>query len=317
MSKPSILVVGSMNMDLIIYDVPKLPEYGESIPCGSYIQVPGGKGANQAVAAAKLGADAAMVGCVGDDSFGIRLVENLQNHNVDTSFTIADPEVQTGMAPIMVDKETARYVSYVVMGGNNYVSATQVEQALARRKTDMVLMQLEMPLETVYKTYEIASALGVPVFLDAGPAMNIPLDRLKGIFVISPNEAETKALTGIMPYSETTALQAAEKLYQMACPQYVLLKLGERGAYLYDGKKGKLIPSFSGVKAVDTTAAGDTFGAAFAVSYCGGTPLEEAVEYAHAAAAICVSRKGAQPAIPFGWEVEELIKSAQYTGAAK
>jgi len=309
MKKPSILVVGSMNMDIMIYGVPKIAEFGESVIAKSYLFLPGGKGANQSVAAAKLGADSAMVGRLGDDAHGRQLINNLNSYGVDTEDTILDPKTQTGLAPIMVDEATARYVSYVIMGGNDFISADQVEHALARRHFDMVLMQLEMPLEVVYRTYELASEKGVPVFLDAGPAMDIPLDRLRGIFVISPNEVEAKALTGIMPDTEENAVLAAKKLYEKAHPRYVLLKLGARGALLYDGATAELIPCFDQIKAADSTAAGDTFSAAFAVQHCKGAEIHEVIRFAHAAAGICVSRKGAQASLPSADEVEAFLQT--------
>jgi len=172
----------------------------------------------------------------------------------------------------------------------------------------MILMQLEMPLEMVYSTYELAAKNNIPVILDAGPAMNIPLDRLKGIFVISPNEAETKSLTGIDPDSEENAIAAAKRLYEMATPQYVVLKLGVRGALVFDGINASIIPCFDNVQAIDSTAAGDTFSAALAVRLCKGDSIHDAVVYAHGAAGICVTRRGGQPAIPFAHEVEVFLK---------
>ncbi|MCL2514138.1 MAG: PfkB family carbohydrate kinase, partial [Oscillospiraceae bacterium] len=211
---------------------------------------------------------------------------------------------QTGLATIIVDKTSGRYVCYSIMGANGHISPGQVEQSLAEPGYDMVLMQLEMPLETAYRTYEAAKARGIPVFLDAGPAMEIPLERFWGIFVISPNEAETRALVGIDPVDGESAAAAAKKLYETARPQYVILKLGERGALLYDGKTPEMIPCRKVHDVVDTTAAGDVFGGAFAVRRCRGCGITESIRYAHAAAAICVSRKGAQPSMPDAEEVE-------------
>lgn len=306
MKKPEILVVGSMNMDLMVYGMQRLPKFGESVPGASYRYVTGGKGCNQAVAAALQGAAATMVGRVGKDENGQRLVEKLREAGVDADFVVTDEEAQTGFDPILVD-DGGRYVSVVVMGANDRLSPRDVERALAAKHFDMVLMQLEMPLETVYQTYELASRKGVPVFLDAGPAMSIPLDRLKGIFIISPNEAETMALTGIEVKDEGGALKASQILYEAATPMYVVLKMGERGAFLYDGENSCWTPAFP-VKAVDSTAAGDTFGAALSVRLCLGDSMEEAIIYANAAAGICVSRHGAHPSIPSAEEVEAFLK---------
>lgn len=167
--------------------------------------------------------------------------------------------------------------------------ANQAKHALNRKKYDMILIQLEMPLETVYQTYEMASEQNIPVFLDAGPAMTIPLERLRGIFVISPNEVETKALTGIIPDTLEHVQQAAQKLFEMVHPRYAILKLGSRGAFYYDGTTSKMIPAFQDITAVDSTAAGDTFGGAFATVYCNGMSVLDAICYANAAAAILLS----------------------------
>ena len=152
---------------------------------------------------------------------------------------------------------------------------------------DMVVMQLEMPLETVYQTYELAREKGIPVFLDAGPAMKIPLERLKGLFILSPNEAETEALTGICIDSNENALKAAKWLYDEVSPQYVILMMGERGALLNNGT--------------------EAFGAALANRLCKGSKIEEAILFAHAAAGSCVSRLGAQTSIPTEEEVENFL----------
>ncbi|MCP1102695.1 ribokinase [Aequitasia blattaphilus] len=306
MSKPKILVVGSMNMDAMIYGVPKIPDFGESVLCRYYAYVPGGKGSNQAMAAAFQGADVTMVGRVGDDDNGYALVNDLKKAGVDTQFIVFDPDEQTGFDPIMVD-ESGKYVSYVVMGANDKLDFNQVRSAIDAKDYDMVVMQLEMPLETVYKTYEYASEKGIRVFLDAGPAQSISLERLKNIFIISPNEAETKALTGIDADTEEKAIAAAKKLYDEVKPKHVILKMGCRGALLYNENTVKIVPCFK-VNALDSTAAGDTFGAALAIQLCKGEGMETAIRFAHAAAGICVSRKGAQTSIPTEEEVIAFLK---------
>ena len=306
MDRPSILVVGSMNMDLYVEGANRIPKFGESIPCGHYGYATGGKGSNQAIAASKQGADVTMVGRVGDDDYGRALQEALQREGICTDYVAVDKEHQTGLA-LMLLNEDGRYVSYCAMGGNDYVSGEDVRRALEGRSFDMVVMQLEMPLETVYRSYELAKEKNIPVFLDAGPAKSIPLERLKGLFILSPNEAETAAMTGIYPDTEEHAVQAAVWLYEQAQPQYVILKLGSRGALLYDGRKAELIPCFQ-VKAVDSTAAGDTFGAALAIRLCKGDEIHDAIRFAHAAAGICVSRLGAQVSIPKEEEVYEFLE---------
>lgn len=305
MERPKILVVGSMNMDLFVEGANSIPKYGESILCTTYGYATGGKGSNQAFAAAKQGADVVAVGRLGADENGKLLLASLSRANVNTDYIVIDRDSQTGLALMLLDK-SGKYVSYVAMGANNRVSVEDVRKALDENEFDMILMQLEIPLETVYQTYELAKERGIPVFLDAGPAMKIPLERLKGLFILSPNEAETEALTGINVDTHEGALKAAKWLYEQAEPRYVILKLGARGALLYDGQEAKFIECFK-VNAVDSTAAGDTFGAALAIQLCKGMKMEKAILFAHAAAGICVSRKGAQTSIPTEEEVHQFL----------
>ena len=227
MKQPKILVVGSINMDLFVEGANAIPGYGESIRCRHYGYAPGGKGSNQAFAVAKQGADVVFVGCIGDDENGKQVKASLDKAGVNTDYLVIDPETQTGLALMLLDDRTGRYVSYVAMGGNDRLSPDAVRKAMDENEFDMVVMQLEMPLETVYQTYELAREKGIPVFLDAGPAMKIPLERLKGLFILSPNEAETEALTGICIDSNENALKAAKWLYDEVSPQYVILKMGK------------------------------------------------------------------------------------------
>lgn len=303
--KPKILVVGSMNMDLIMYNVERIPKMGESIYCTGYEYVTGGKGSNQAYAASMQGADAYLVGRIGTDDNGRALMKQLEKAGVDTSFVVRDEGHLTGLSTMNIDAD-GNYFSIFASGANDHIKPEDVERAMDQVDFDMVVMQLEMPLETVYQTYGMARQRGIPVFLDAGPAMSIPLERLKGIFIISPNEAETAALTGIVPDTKAHTEKAARWLYEKAAPRYVLLKLGSRGALLYDGREMKWVKGYH-VDAVDTTAAGDTFGAALAVQYCKGADMETAIRYGHAAAAICVMRKGGHPSIPTAKEVERFL----------
>ena len=242
------------------------------------------------------GADSFLVGRIGRDENGKMLLDQLKKAGVDTRYVVEDETHLTGLSLMDILKD-GNYFSLLAPGANNALVPDDVKRALDENRFDMVAMQLEMPLETVYQTYELAKERGIPVFLDAGPAMSIPLERLKGIFAISPNEAETEAMTGIAPDTQQHMEEAAKWLYREVQPQYVILKLGGRGALLYDGKEMKLVEGYK-VNVIDTTAAGDTFGAAFAVQYCKGADVESAIRFAHAAAAICVTRKGGHPSIP-------------------
>jgi len=237
------------------------------------------------------------------------LMSELEVAQVDTRFIVRDVEAQTGFA-LMCVAEGGRYVSYHIAGANLGLDASAVERALKGGSFDMVILQLEIPLETVYRTYELSKKNGVPVFLDAGPAMSIDLEPFKGLHIISPNEAETVAMSGIEPQTEADARDAAELLFERAGPRYVILKLGGRGAYFFDGADGRLIPAFV-VNAIDSTAAGDTFNAALVTRLCRGDSIEHAITVAHAAAAICVSRKGALPSIPAEAEVDAFLRHEQ------
>ncbi|ONI38627.1 ribokinase [Candidatus Epulonipiscium fishelsonii] len=297
-------------MDLFVMGANKVPTYGESVLCGEYGFSTGGKGANQALAFAKLGGNVSMVGCVGKDNFGEKLISSLNNDGVNTSFINVKEDCQTGIAIMLVQDETAKYVCYVGMGANNYIEEKDVEKAIRSANFDMIVMQLEMPLGVVYKIVELGRELHIPIFLDAGPPRDIDMSRLKGIDFISPNEAETFALTGIEILDTASAKKAAKYLYDNILPKYVLLKIGEKGSLLYDGDKYLEVPAFK-VNAVDTTAAGDTFGAGFVIQHCSGESLENSITFATAAAGICVSKKGAQTSIPDKKEVDKFLRSVK------
>lgn len=238
---PRILVVGSIFMDLVWSGMPRLAQYGQSVSCKGYAYVPGGKGANQAVAAANMGAESYMVGCLGDDANGNLMYQSLQDKVVHMEYTVKDSSMQTGLALMLIEEGTGKYVSYNVMGGNSCITPSQVEKALDEVRPDMVLLNFEIPIETMYRTCEMAKEREIRVMLDAGPAMSISLERVRGVFMISPNEPETYALTGIEPDTDENIMLAAKKLFELAQPGYVLLKLGARGAYVYDGVDGALI----------------------------------------------------------------------------
>lgn len=306
MKKPKILVVGSMNMDLMIYGLSNLPKWGESSFGTSSEYAVGGKGANQALAAAMQGADTYMAGRIGKDTNGCVILDHLKAAGVHTEYVIQDNKYPTGISTMNMGEE-GRYFSINSLGANWQIQTEDIEEILRQNTFDMIVMQLEMPLEVVYRICELGVEKNIPIFLDAGPAMTVPLEKLRGTFVISPNEAEAKALTGIEPDTPENMEKTAKMIYDKAAPKYVLLKLGKRGAYLYDGRSGEWIPGYS-VNAIDTTAAGDTFGAAFCVQYSLGREIKEAIRFAHAAAAICVTRKGGQPSIPGQKETERFFR---------
>ncbi len=301
------LVVGSINMDLVI-SLDRNPEAGETVMGDTYSYIPGGKGANQAVAAARIGADVTFCGRVGNDANGSILIDNLNKNSIDTSFIKRDDTSPTGLAVIPVDKNGQNRI-IVLPGANSCVLKEDVNDAFKDNQYDIVLLQLEVPLEIVYYTYNIAALKGIPVILDCGPAMEIDLSRFTGIKVISPNETEAYALTGVKIHNDETAVRAAQILYNSSKAEYVVIKLGGKGALLYDGKNHELIPAYKNINVVDTTAAGDSFTAALAVKLIETGDIKESIKYANGVGAICVSRKGAQPSLPYAHEVNEFLKS--------
>ena len=301
--KARILVVGSINMDLVM-NLERSPDAGETVLGYEYSYIPGGKGANQAVAAARINGDVTFCGHVGDDSNGNILLNDLNDNGVDISYIKKDQGFQTGLAVIPVEANGQNRIM-VFPGANHSITKEDVDQAL-ERDYDAVMLQLEIPIEIVFYTIERAHAKEIPVVLDAGPSMKLDLSRLKGVYIISPNETEAQALTGVLVDGEKTALEASKILAKETGAQYVIIKMGDKGAFLYEGGNYKMFPAYK-VRAVDTTAAGDSFTAAVAVKMAEHGHVEKAIEYANAVGAICVSRKGAQPSLPTSQEVAKFM----------
>ena len=198
MKKPRILVAGSMNVDLCMYGMTGLPRWGESTFCTDYQYAVGGKGTNQSVAASIQGAETYLFGKIGDDDNGKMLLDRLAEAGVNTENVIIDKENLTGFSTMNMGEE-GKYFSIYAAGANTKLQISELEAVLEQQEFDMIMMVLEMPLPVAYRICELGAKKGIPVFLDAGPAMTIPLENLKGAFIISPNEAETAALTGIVP----------------------------------------------------------------------------------------------------------------------
>jgi ribokinase len=301
---PHITVVGSLNMDLVVR-APRIPRTGETIIGGDFRQVPGGKGANQAVAAARLGARVSMVGRVGRDGFGQTLLENLAADGIDQTFVIQDPEAATGVALIVVE-DAGQNSIVVASGANARLSPDDVEAAeVALARADVLLLQLESPLETVSRAAEMAHAHGVAVVLNPAPARPLPASLLSLVDVLVPNESETALLSDRPVADRAQAEAAAAALLELGVGT-VILTLGERGALLAGTDGVRQVPAFE-VAPVDTTAAGDAFVGGFAVALAEGRAMAEAARWGNAAGALATTKPGAQPSLPTRRAVAELL----------
>ncbi|MDR0897067.1 MAG: ribokinase [Oscillospiraceae bacterium] len=304
-----ILVVGSVNMDINL-TAKKLPESGETILGDRYAYTPGGKGANQAAAAALLGADTYFSGRIGDDADGVKLRHNLERFGVNTEGLLTDAEAPSGLAAILVEADGGNRIM-VYPGANHRLMPEDVLPLIERIAPEAIIVQFEIPIDTVLAVSEMAAERGIPFIVDAGPAQAFPIEKLAKPFIISPNESETLSLSGIYPEDDASAAKAASLLIARSGAKYAVIKCGSRGAYLSDG--GSLNRAFSAISvhAVDSTAAGDAFTAALALKYLEGGDIEAAVAYANAVGALTVTKAGAQASLPTRQEVERFIAKAR------
>jgi len=295
-------VAGSLNMDLCV-ETPRVPAMGETIIGGGFFTSPGGKGANQAVAAAKLGARVAMAGCVGNDAFGAQLAENLRASGVDTSHIRVVENAPTGIAVILLHHRD----NYIIVdpGANALLTPQSLPDPLIAA-SDLLVLQLEIPLETARRAMELARAHGVKVLLNPAPARALPPDFLALADILTPNESECALLTGLPCDTLAHAEQAARALLALGVP-HVAVTLGGNGVLYSDGGGFVHKPARS-VRVVDTTAAGDSFTGALAVALADGAQFPQAIDFALAVAALTVARKGAQASLPCLEEVQEFIR---------
>ena len=301
-----ILVVSSANIDFVM-KVGKLPAAGQTViePRG-YSYVPGGKGANAALALARLGADSIFCARLGCDDHAQKLRSLYVNEGIDVRFLQNDRLASTGLASIIVEESGANRI-IVYPGANNNLCSDDVEDAMTCIP-DAVFVQMEIPDEAVIAATKFAKKRNIPVFLDTGAVRaDWPIDLLGPLEVISPNESETFALTGIMPTNATECLRAADMLMKRVDTKYVVIKLGGRGAYIHDGKYSQLVSAYE-TDVVDTTAAGDAFTAALTHEYLKSGDIVRAARYANAVGAIVVSREGAATSIPTARQVESFIE---------
>lgn len=308
-----ILVVGSSNTDMVV-KANHLPLPGETILGGKFFMNPGGKGANQAVASARLGGIVTFIAKTGNDIFGKQSIELFNNEGIYTQYLLTDSENPSGVALITVD-ENAENCIVVAPGSNGTFSVTDFEKCIdSLSDCDYVLMQLEIPLETVMFIAKKAHQMGKKVILNPAPAQELPDELYKNIYLLIPNQTEAEMLchlkifssediekTGLISDTQKSLEQAAKVFIQKGV-QNVVITLGSEGAYIYNKEQKKIISGYK-VKAVDTTAAGDTFCGAITVALAEGKSLEKAVEFANKAASISVTRLGAQTSIPYRKEL--------------
>jgi len=299
-----IAVVGSINMDLVIR-TPRLPMPGETITGHDFHVIPGGKGANQSVAAAKQGANVTLIGRIGDDDFGQRQQQCLRQENIDLSFLTVDPHQATGVAIITLDGAGQNSI-VISPEANGEVTVQQIEAAQeAITRADMLLCQLETPVEAVTRAIELAHENGVPVILNPAPARQLGRSLLEKVTYLIPNETEASLLTGIDVKDIESAKKAAAQLQKLSV-ETIILTLAENGAVIVHNGDCLHVPAVS-VEVVDTTAAGDAFVGSFAVALTEGKPVIDAVRFAKHAAALAVTKLGAQPSIPTRYEVEQFL----------
>jgi len=306
MALPIILTVGSINMDAIARDLLFHDPQSRSTTYRSYSWKIGGKGLNQSCTIARLGGESDLVGCVGRDEQGRAVLQALRDNRVGTDHVRVTDEAPTGLSFLGV-AEDGTYALSNSMGATGCLREEDVARALEQRHYDMVVMQFELPQEVMYRTYELARDRGIPTILDAGPPRQWSLDRLSGIFMITPNAAEALALSGVGPEDEATAREAARIIAEKSRAQYVLIKMGDKGAYLFTGGQGRMFPTFTSVRPVDSTGCGDVFTACVAIRTCLGCSMEKAVTYANAAASLACTKYGGLDSIPSPEEVEKFL----------
>jgi ribokinase len=308
--KPKIVVVGSLHMDLTV-KAEKIPRIGETVLGNHFKMSPGGKGANQAMAATKLGADVILVGRVGADAYGRELIKNSKESGINTTYIVEDRETATGVALIIVD-EKGNNVIAVASGADLKCRREDIDRAEEIIKSsDIVLIQLEIPLPMVEYAIDKAFREEVKVILNPSPAQQLSDELLRKVYVLTPNESEAEALTGCKVTSVKTAKKAAEKIRERGT-ENVIVTIGKNGAIMAT-KDGTVHVKGIEVNAVDATGAGDAFCGALAVAISSGKELKEAVIYSNCAGALATTKVGAQEALPTTSELNQFMKNKGLT----
>lgn len=305
-----IVVVGSLNMDLVVR-APHLPIPGETVLGDDFQTIPGGKGANQAVGAARLDGNVTMIGCVGNDAFGESLRANLQKEGINTDYVLTAPNSPTGIATITLD-EAGQNCIVVASGANMKLTPEDVEKAFSQIKNvDVVILQLESPLDCVEAAARLGQERGAKIVLNPAPARQLSDILLSQTDVLVPNESETSLLTDLPVDTPSQAEIAGSALFKRGVGA-VILTLGSRGAFVLEGDSAGITISPHTVKVVDTTAAGDAFVAGLSVGLGEGLSLVESAKLGNATGALAVTKLGAQPAMPTQEEVSNLYNSLKF-----
>ena len=308
MHSKKIVVVGSCNTDMVI-KADRLPVPGETILGGTFFMNPGGKGANQAVAAARMGGSVTLISKTGNDVFGKQSVMLYNAENIKTDYVFSDPKQPSGVAMITVDSNGENCI-VVASGANASLSPADIDKARKEiESSDLVLMQLEIPVETVEYVAEMAHRKGIPVILNPAPARTLPETLLKNLYIIIPNKSEAEILSGIKVTDQESARKAAAIISAKGV-DIVVITLGSQGALIKEKEEYHFVEAFK-VDTIDTTAAGDTFCGSVCVGLSEGKSISEAVEMAARAAALTVTRMGAQGSIPYRPELASLDKNSQ------
>ena len=304
--KSKIVVIGSSNVDLIM-KMNHLPVKGETVTNAEFFQVYGGKGANQAVAAARAGGNVAFINCVGEDAYTPQMVRNYNNDGINTRFVFHEKGMASGHALIMIG-QTGENIISVAPGANYLLTPDKIDEALpVIEDAAMIVMQYEIQEETIKYVIDLANKKGIPVMWNCAPARALDLSYIPKINILVLNEVEAGFLAGMTVENESDAEKAAQKLVDSGVEK-VIITLGSKGAFVVTKTEKVSIPAFK-VEAVDTTAAGDTFCGAYAVALVEGKSLKDALQFASAAAAISVTRMGAQPSAPNRLEIDEFLKN--------
>ena len=308
MAKPFVLVVGSSNTDMVI-KVEHLPQSGETVLGGEFASTAGGKGANQAVAAARAGGTVTLIARVGEDAFGRSALEGFRASGINTDYVARDRTTPSGVALIFVSSSGQNSIA-VAPGANSKLSVADVRKARSVfRQEGVLLLQLETPLATVQAAKELATAAGMRVILNPAPAQSLSQKLLRGLYLLTPNEIETELLTGVVVDNEHSAERAADMLLARGV-QNVIITMGARGAFVAGEGIRRFIAARK-VTAVDATGAGDIFNGNVAVAVAEGKALIEAATFANAAAALSVTRLGAQRSAPTRKEIEQFLESGK------